>query len=223
MVSGAVAGTAPRALARDRGVHRGEVAGRPESPVDADREAAPLEEGQAGEHARDRPAGDGDELVDRPQPEHQLAPEPARRLPDIGQRRRRPCRDARLRQVVGEAEVVDQLRDPRHDPGGVAELAEEGQAAGRGGRVDRSRDQVALAALLERPRRRDERAAASRCLDHDRGIGQPADDPVATRERALARHDVRTELRHDRPARGDDLVSEPVVGARMDASRGRTR
>ena len=86
---GTVSCTGPWALARDRRVHPGEVARRPESPVDADREAASLEERQAREHARDRPAGDRDQLVDGAQPEHQLTPEPARRLADIGQRRRR--------------------------------------------------------------------------------------------------------------------------------------
>ena len=57
--------------------------------MDADRQAAPLEQGQAREHARDRPAGDRDELVDRRPPEHELAPEPARGLADIGERGRR--------------------------------------------------------------------------------------------------------------------------------------
>ena len=141
----------PRALPRDRGIHAGEGACGPESPVDADCEAAPLEQGQARQDARHRPAGDRHELVDGMPSEHQLTPEPARGLADIGERRRRPRADARFGQVVGQTEVVDELRDPGHDPCGVAELAEEGQASRRRRRVDRTGDEVAVTALLERP------------------------------------------------------------------------
>ena len=83
------------------------------------------------------------------------------------------------------------------------ELAQERQAAGRRRRVDRARDEEAVASLLERPRGRDQRAAAGRRLDHDRRIGQPADDPVAARERALgsARRPGRARTRSRRPPR----------------------
>ena len=86
---GSVSCTGPWALARDRRIHPGQVTRGPESPVDTDRESASLEQRQAREHARDRPAGDRDQLVDGVQSEHQLTPEPARRVADIGQRRRR--------------------------------------------------------------------------------------------------------------------------------------
>ena len=83
-------------------------------------------------------------------------------------------------------EVVDQLRDAGDDPGLVRELAQERQAAGRARLVDRPGHEEAVAALLERPRRGDQRAAPGRRLDDDRGVGEAADDPVAPRERALA-------------------------------------
>ena len=51
----------------------------------------------------------------------------------------------------------------------VAELAQQGQAALGGRRVERTGDDEDLATLLHRPRGRDERAAASRGLDDDRG------------------------------------------------------
>ena len=81
------------------------------------------------------------------------------------------------------------------------ELAQEGEAAGRCRRVDRTRDEEAVATLLERPGRRDQRAAPGRRLDDDGRVGQAADDPVPARERPEARADVRRQLGHDRSAR----------------------
>src|SRR6188474_3480790 len=113
------------------------------------------------------------------QSEYELTPESAGSLADI-----RECRcclgvDSRFSQVVSQTEVVDELWDAGHEPSRVAELAEESQAAGRRRRIDRAGDEVAVTSLLECPGGRDQRSAASRCFDHDRRIGQTADDPVA--------------------------------------------
>ena len=75
--------------------------------MDAYRKATSLEQGQARQHARDRPAGDRDELVNGVPSEHELTPESARRLADI-----RECRsclpvDSCSSQVVGQTKVVD--------------------------------------------------------------------------------------------------------------------
>ena len=101
------------------------------------------------------------------------------------------------------------------DPGTRRELAQEREAAGGRGIVDRARDEEAVAALLERPRRGDERAAARRCLDDDRGVGEAADDPVPARERAGGRLEVRRELGDDRAAGGDDGLGQSGVGPRI--------
>jgi hypothetical protein len=114
-------GSASGATGRSRACG-GEPTGDPEAAVDANRQAAPLEQRQPGQHARDRPAGGRDELVDGRSTEDKLAPEPAGGLADIGQRRRNVTGDARLRQVVGQAQVVDELGDARDDPG-IGELA----------------------------------------------------------------------------------------------------
>ena len=115
-IDGVTSPALPRALASRRRIDAGEVAGGPESAVDADREAASLEQRQAASTLATGQPVDRDELVDGRPSEHELTPEPARGLADIGQRGRRLAGDARLGQVVGQAEVVDELRDPGHDP-----------------------------------------------------------------------------------------------------------
>jgi hypothetical protein len=73
----------------------------------------------------------------------------------------------------------------------------------------------------------EQRAAPGAGLHDDRRVGEPADDPVAPRERAARRLDVGCQLRDDRPtARRDRLGEppmrgreEPVVPAAEDADR----
>ena len=192
--------------------------------MDADRKTASLEQGQACEHARDRPAGDRDELVDGVPSEHELAPESARSLADIRECRRCLRVDSGFGQVVGQTEVVDELWDAGHDPCRVPELAEEGETAGRRRRIDRAGDEVAVTSLLECPGGCDQRSAASRCLDHDRRIGQAADDPVAPRERALASATTSGPSSETMaPPDGDDPAGQRHVGARDGRSHGPTR
>ena len=74
-----------------------------------------------------------------------------------------------------------------------------------------------IAALLERPRGRDQRAAPGAGLDDDGRIGEAADEPVPARERAAARVRVGHELRDDRAAVGDDAVRQARVSARVEA------
>ena len=75
---------------------------------------------------------------------------------------------------------------------------EEGQAAGRCPGVERSGNDKAFATLLQGPRCRDERPAPQGRLDDHRRVGQPADDPVAPRERPGARLDEWEEFLKDR-------------------------
>ena len=102
--------------------------------MDADSQAVPLEERERRQDARDGPAGDGDQLVDRGPPEDQLAPDPA--APPGPSRRASAAASAGTPgsvELVGQSEIVDELRDPGHDPGTPRELAQEREATGRGG------------------------------------------------------------------------------------------
>ena len=98
----------------------------------------------------------------------------------------------------------------------LGELTQEREGACRRTAVDRARHEEAAAALLERPRRGDQRAGLGRRLDDHGRIGQPADDPVPPRERALRRFDVRGELRHDGTTGGDDRISQADVCRRAE-------
>ena len=161
-------------------------------------------------------SGHRDELVDGRPAVDDLPSEPPRDRADISQGRRDVRADPRLGQPVRQAEVGDELRDPGDDPGPVGELAQERQAAGGRRGIDGPRDEEAVAALLERPRGRDERTAAGGRLDHDRRVGEAADDPVPPRERADARARVGRQLRDDRAARGDDRIGQAGMCARVE-------
>ena len=160
---------------------------RSEPAVDADGQAPALEQRQRREHGGDRPAGCRHELVDGRPPDG-----PAR---GRSGRRPRPTSARAAAALDGTPGLARWSARPRSSMSCgmpatiralVRELAQERQAALRGGRAERPGHEEAVAALLQRPRRGDERAAAGRRLDHDRGVGQPADDPVPPRERALA-------------------------------------
>ena len=129
----------------------GEGASRSETPMDPDREPAPLEEGQCRQDARDRPTCGRDQLIHRRATSDQLAAEAFGSLADTGQRRGDVGRHPRLDHAIGQAEVLDQLRDAGHDPGATRELAQVRQAAGRRRGIDAARHQEAFAPLLERP------------------------------------------------------------------------
>ncbi len=184
--------------------------------MDADRETAPLEHRQCREDRRDGPAGHRDELVDRRPAEDDLAAETAGDLADIGSasRPRRPGRRARPAWSARPRSSMS-CGMPGDDPGALRELAQERQAARRRGASMRPGHEEALATLLERPRRGDQRAAPGRRLDHDRRVGQTADDPVAPREGARGSGAMSgAQLRHDRPTRRDDRIGQPAVGTR---------
>ena len=84
--------------------------------------------------------------------------------------------------MIGQAKVVDQLRDPGHDPGAFRKLAQERKTPGRCRIAEGARDEEAFSTLLERPGRGDQRAAPGRRLDDHGRVREPADDPVASRE-----------------------------------------
>ena len=104
-----------------------------------------------------------------------------------------------------------------------AELAQEGEAAGRrrlsigpGTRKQARPCSSAHDAVMSAPLR-------AGCLDDDGRVGQPADDPVPARERAPRRLDVRRELGDDGAATGATIAPPSAgVGRRPDA-RGRHR
>ena len=106
--------------------------------------------------------------------------------------RNRAIRITRLRDAdeprrAHQPEVVEQLRDTGHDPREPRPVAKEAVAAGGRRGIDRAGHEEALTALLERPGRRDERAAARPRLDDDDRVRRAADQPVALREGALGR------------------------------------
>ena len=115
---------------------------------------------------------------------------------------------------TGQPEIVEQLRDAGHDPRQAVPVAKEAVATLGGRGIDRTGDDEALPALLERPRRRHQRSAAGAGLDHHDGVGRAADEPVSLRECPLARLDHRCVLGDHRPATVDDGVREPVVRPR---------
>ena len=78
------------------------------------------------------------------------------------------------------------------------------------GCAERPRDEEALPALLERPRRGDQRAAPRRRLDDHGRVGEPADDPVAARERARGSARRRARARRRRAAGRDDRRRQPA-------------
>ena len=89
--------------------------------------------------------------------------------------------------------------------------------------LDNARDQEALTALFEGPRRGDEGATPRRRFDDDRSVGQAADDTVPARERAIGRAACGGELGHDRAA-ARPRSRRPTLGAPAGtASRGRRR
>ena len=103
---------------------------------------------------------------------------------------------------------------PGDDSRGALVLAKERQAPGGRRLTDPARNEEGVAALLERPRGGDQRAAAGRRLDDDRGVGHAGDDPVPAREGPRRRLDVGGELRHHRPAGPNDPVGEAACAAR---------
>ena len=165
------------------------------------------------EHCRDGQIGRGDQLVDRG-PTGEEGPRDERfglaKSLD-GCRRRGIATDA---DIGTETQVRDELRDARHDPRQLGELAQEREAAGGCMAVHGARDEEAAATLFERPRRRDQRTGARRCLDHDRGIAEAADDPVAPWECALGGSDIGCQLRHDRATGVDDRLAEAPMRRR---------
>ena len=156
--------------------------------------------------------------------EDQLAADPSGRLADIGQSR------------GGTAATRPGSPDGRPEPRssmscGIpatirapsGKLAQERQAALGRRRIEWPRDEEAVPSLLERPRRGDQCAAARRCLDDHGGIGQTADDPVPSRERAPCRLDVGGQLRDDGAAGIDDRRGQPAVRQRVQDARVRSR
>ncbi len=81
---------------------------------------------------------------------------------------------------------------------------------------DRTRHPHQRAVEPQRPGRGVERAAADRCLHHDRAAAERRDDPVAAQEPQLGRCAAGRELRDDQPRVGD-VVEELPVGARVGA------
>ena len=98
------------------------------------------------------------------------------------------------------------------------ELAEPGEAAGRARVVDRSRHDVAVATLAERPVRGDQRSAPEAGLDDDRRVGEAADQAVPLRERVPARRPVREPARRRAtPPVATMSVGETAMGPREQA------
>ena len=105
----------------------------------------------------------------------------SRAAPAAGRRRRAGVR-RRPRAARGPRAAPGARDDPRLGPG----LAQEREAPGDRRVVEAARDDVQAAPLLQRPGGGRQRAAPRARLDDDRGVREPADEPVATRERAAA-------------------------------------
>ena len=166
---------------------------------------------EASSRRRARPPWSGPQAVP-PQPI--VRPHPVRRArlrvpaanPTIGGPRRRATSSPPPRAA--------QARGPRQ----VRVVAKQRKAAGGRGLANRTRDDKARAALLERPAGGDERAAFGGRLDHDGGIRKAADKPVAAREGSPGRARVRRELADERTACVDDDVGQLTMRVRVESA-----
>ena len=89
-------------------------------------------------------------------------------------------------------------------------------AAGACRRVEGTRHQEALPALLQRPPGGDECAASTTGFDHDRGVREATDETVPAREGASSWARIGQQLGHDSASGTDDRVGETLVGARKE-------
>ena len=196
-----------------------ERAGRPEPAVDADREAASLQQRQGRQDGRDGPAGHGHQLVDG-RPAGDAAP-------GRSGRPRRPARAAwppassvapGAARRSREPQVLDELRDARHDPGppgnsrrNARQPADAGASIAPGTRKQSRPCSSAQDAVMSAPLR----AGASTTT-------VASASPLMIRFRRgnvpCGRRHVRRELGDDRTAAGDDRLGQAAVRPRVQAA-----
>ena len=203
------------------------------APIRLD-ESARLEAGEGAQHAARR-SGASPRRARRPSWRHAAAPRRRAAGPRPARRARPPQTAASTHGLIGNRADPDRAApatptspaepiSPRSSSScGTPDTirASPGQSrrkplqpADAGASIEPGHEE-ALPALLERPRRRDERAAARARLDDDDRVRRAADQPVALREGALRRLDASARTRRSTaPPPSTIGVGEPVVGPR---------